>query len=88
MPLAAHYDAAYINVSKLRSRSRAHILLYKYEPKPQYNGPILNISQIIKFFMSSAAEAELTNLFFTTKDMVPLHQTLIEIKWSQGQSPI
>ena len=38
--------------------------------------------------MSSATEVEIDALFITTKYMVPLGHTLIEIKWPQGQSPI
>ena len=77
MRLEAHYDASYLNVSKERSRAGTHILLSEDKPKPRYNVPILNISQRIKFVMSSADEAELAALFITAKDMVPLRQTLI-----------
>ena len=38
--------------------------------------------------MSSAVEAELAAIFLTSKDMLPLHQTLVEMEWTQGQSPI
>ena len=38
--------------------------------------------------MSSAAEAELVALFMTTKEMVPLRRTLIEMGWPQPKSPI
>ena len=36
-------------------------------PVPAHNGPFLTITQIIKNFMSSAAEAELAGLFAITK---------------------
>ena len=88
MRLSTHSDAAYLNIYKACSRSGAHIFLSKEDTKPSYNGPILTISQIIKFIISSAAEAELAALFITAKDMVPLCQNLIEMKWPQGQSPI
>ena len=41
------------------------------------NGPILISVQIIKFIMSSAAEAELGALYITAKEMFPIRQTLI-----------
>ena len=88
MRLVAHYDAAYINFSKACSRAGAHIFLSKEDPKSRHNGPILTISQIVKFFMSSVAEAELAALFIISKYMVPLCQTLIEVKWPQGKPPI
>eukprot|EP00956_Cyclotella_meneghiniana_P023402 scaffold45578_cov41-Cyclotella_meneghiniana.AAC.1 len=59
MILAAHSDAAYLNVSKARSRAGAHIMLSEDIPVPAFNGPILTLAQIIKFVASSAAEAEL-----------------------------
>jgi hypothetical protein len=88
MILAAHADASYLNVSKARSRAGAHIMLSENDPIPKFNGPILTIAQIIKFVMSSAAEAELASLFITAKTMVPLRQTLIEMGWPQPPSPI
>ena len=86
MRLEAHSDAAYLNVSKACIRSGAHIFLSEEEPKSGYNGPILTIVQIIKFVMSSAAEAELAVLFITAKDMLSLHQTFNKMKFPQGHS--
>ena len=77
MRLAANYDAAYPNFSRERSRAGAHRFLSEDKPKQRYNGPTLTIAQIIKFVMSSAAEAELAALFITAKDMVPLPQNFI-----------
>ena len=88
MHLAAHYHAAKLNLSKARSRAGAHIFFSNDEPKPLYNVPILTIAQIIKFVMYSSAEAELAAIFITAKDMAPLRQTIIEMKWPQGQYPI
>jgi hypothetical protein len=42
----------------------------------------------MKFVMSSAAEAELSALYTTAKEMVPLRQTLIKMGWSQPGMPI
>ena len=77
MILASHEDAEYLNIIKARGWFGAHIMLIENDPVPRYNGPILTIAQIIKFYMSSAAEAELSGLFITAKDMVPIIQTLI-----------
>ena len=38
--------------------------------------------------MSSAAEAELAALFITSKELVPLRQTLVEMGWPQPKTPI
>jgi hypothetical protein len=72
MILAAHSNAAYLNVSKARSRAGAHIMLSEDIPIPAFNSPILTLSQIIKFVASSAAEAELAGLYVCAKEMVPL----------------
>ena len=75
--LAAHPDAGFNNESKARSRAGAHIFLSENAPTPEWNGAILTIAQIIKFLMSSAAEAELCALYITAKEMVAICQTLI-----------
>ena len=38
--------------------------------------------------MASAAEAEMAELYITAKNMVPLRNTLIEMGWTQPQTPI
>ena len=63
MVLAAHTNAGFHNESKGRSQAGAHIFLAEDEPFPRWNGAILTIVQIIKFVMTSAAEAELGALF-------------------------
>ncbi|KAL7501874.1 hypothetical protein ACHAXN_000047, partial [Cyclotella atomus] len=76
MIFAAHSDAAYLNASKARSQAGAHIMLFDNIPVPTFNGPVLIISQIIKFVASSAAEAELAGLYICAKEMVPLRNSL------------
>ena len=88
MVLSAHYDTAYLNVSKARNRAGAHIMLSEDVTVPKYNGPVLTIAQIIKCVISSAAEAELARLYICAKDIVPLLQQLIDMGWPQPRSPI
>jgi hypothetical protein len=88
MVLAAHLDAGFNNESKGRSRAGAHIFLSEDEPEPKWNGPILTIAQIIKFVMSSAAEAELGALYITAKELIPIRHTIIEMGWKQPITPI
>ena len=38
--------------------------------------------------MTLAAEAEMAALFITEKNMIPLHNALIEIGWTQPQTPV
>ena len=79
MILVGHSDASYINKSKARSLSEAHIILSEDKPVPKINGSVLTIAQMIKFVMSSAAEADMTGLNIAAKEMVPLRHTLIEM---------
>ena len=67
MILAAHSDAGFNNESKVRSRAIPHIYLSENDPMPKWSRDILTIAQIIKFVMSSAAEAEIGALYITAK---------------------
>ena len=86
--LVAHADAGFLNESRARIRAGAHIFLSENEPEPKLNGPVLPISKIIKTVMVLAAEAEMAALFITAKNMTPLRHTIIEMGWSQPQTPI
>ena len=88
MVLAAHSDASYLTEPNSRSRAGAHIYLTEDDPIPRQNGPVLTLSQIIKFVMASAAEAELAALYHTAREMVPLRNALDEMGWPQPRSPI
>ncbi len=67
MILCAYADAGFHNESKSHSQAGAHIFVSKNNPFPKHNGPVLLISQIMKFVMSSAAEAKLGTLYTTAK---------------------
>ena len=58
------------------------------EEIPINNGAVLNISQIIKAVMSSAAEAELGALFINAKTAVSMRRTLEELGHPQPRTPI
>ena len=88
MILAAHSDASYLTEVGSRSRAGAHIFLSENDPIPRHNMPILTISQIIKYVMASAAEAELAALYITARELIPLRNTLEEMGWPQPKTPI
>ncbi len=58
------------------------------EEIPINNGAVLNISQIIKTVMSSAAEAKLGALFINAKTAVSMQCTLEELEHPQLRTPI
>ena len=88
MVLAAHSDASYLTEPNARSRAGAHIFLTEDDPIPRQNGPVLTISQVIKYVMASAAEAELAALYNTAQEMIPLHNALTKMGWPQPKSPV
>ena len=88
MILAAHSDASYLNKRLSRSHAGSHMFLSENNPSPTFNGPVLIIATIIKFFISLAAESDLVALSITEKEMIPLPQTLIDMRWTQPPSPI
>ena len=63
MVLATHSDASYLSEPKARSRAGGHFFMSEDSEDPPNNGAVLNIAQIIKAVMSSAAEAELGAMF-------------------------
>jgi hypothetical protein len=58
------------------------------EDIPINNGAVLNISQIIRSVMSSAAEAKLRALFINAKTAVSMQRTLKEMGHPQMCTPI
>ena len=88
MVLAAHSDASFLTEPGSRSRAGAYIFLSENDPIPRPNGPVLSISQTIKFVMASAAEAELAASYITAREMIPLRNALEEMGWKQPKSPI
>jgi hypothetical protein len=88
MVLAVHSDASYLIEPNARSRAGGHFFLSKDVPQPPNNGAVLNIAQIIKAVMTSAAEAELGALFINAREAVPMRTTLAEMGHPQPKTPI
>ena len=96
MQLYIHSDSFYLSVSKARSRAGGIHYLSDPPPNPQdpdnytplLNGIIHVVCKILRNIMSSAAEAELGDIFLNAKEAVPIRTTLIEMKWPQHPTPI
>jgi hypothetical protein len=88
MVLAIHSDASYLSEPKARSRAGGHMFMSSNNDTPTNNGAVLNISQIIRAVMSSAAEAGLGALFTNAKTAVSMRHTLEEMGHPQPQTPI
>ena len=83
MILAGNSDASFNNETRALSRADDQFFLSENESIPRWNGPILTIAQIMKYIVSSAAEAEMTALFLRAKEMVTFRHTLTEMGWKQ-----
>ena len=88
MVLAAHSDASFLTEPNSRSQAGAHIFLMEDDPIPWQNGPVHTLSHIMKFVMAAAVEAELTALYHTAQEMIPLQNALDEMGWPQPQWPV
>jgi hypothetical protein len=88
MVLAIHSNTSYLSKPKARSRAGGHMFMAGKEEIPINNEAVLNISQILKTVMSSAAEAELAALFINAKAAVSMRQTLNELGHLQTQTPM
>ena len=88
MVLAVHSDASFLSKPKARSRAGGHMFMSANNDIPTNNGAVLNILQIIRAVMPSAAEAELGALFINAKTAVSMRHTLEELGHPQPQTPI
>ena len=88
MVLAVHSNASYLSEPKARSRAGGHMFMSANNNIPANNGAVLNILQIIRAVMSSAAEAELGALFINAKTAVSMRHTFEELVHTQPCTPI
>ncbi len=88
MVLVVHSDASYLSEPKARSQAGGHFFLSLDTENPINNGAVLNITQLIKAVMSSAAEAELGALYINAREAIPQCQTLAEMGHKQPPTPM
>ena len=88
MVLAVHSDASYLSEPKARSRAGGHFFMSNDTPNPPNNGAVLNLAQIIKAVMTSAAEAELGALYINSREAVPQRILLEEMGHPQPKTPM
>jgi hypothetical protein len=71
MVLAIQSDASYLSKPKARSQAGGHIFMSSDFNDPKTNGAVLNITQLIKSVMSSAAKAKLGALYVNACKAIP-----------------
>ena len=88
MVLVVHSNASYLSEHKAQSRAGGHFFMSSDTKDPANNGAVLNIAQLIKAVMSSAAEAELGALYINACKAVPQRQLLEEMGHPQPPTPM
>ena len=88
MVLNVYSDASYLTEPKARSRAGGHFFLSDNRNDPKDNGAVLNIAQIIKNVMSSAAEAEIGALFINSRQAIPVRTVPEEMGHVHPPKPI
>ena len=88
MVLNVHSDASYLIKPKVRSRAGGHYFISDNAPNPTDTGAVLNIAQVMKNVMSSAAEAKIGALFVNSRQAIQARTTLIEMSHKQPPTPI
>jgi hypothetical protein len=88
MRLTIHSNTLYLSEPKARSRAGGHIFMAGMEDILINTGAVLNVLQIIRAVMSSAAEAKLGALFINAKTAVSMQHTLKEMGHPQTCTPI
>ena len=96
MHLWAHSDASYLRETRGRSRAGGYAYLSlkpKYPLTPDssplpHNHAVHVVCKVIDAVISSAQEAETAARFVTARDLVPIRQTLEELGYSQGPTPL
>ena len=88
MVIVVHSDASYLSKPKACSQAGEHFCLLSDCDDPADNGAVLNLAQLIKAVMSSAAEAELGALYINAREAVPQRITLTEMGHKQPQTPM
>ena len=79
MALKVHSDASYLSAPKARSRAGGHLFKGKYSDASKaniHNGKLVYVVSIIKHVVSSAAEAEMGDLFINMKEEEVIRKTL------------
>ena len=79
MVLTVHSNASYLSKPNAQSQARGHFFMSTDTIHPPNNGDVLNITQIIKNVMSSAAKAELSALYIMARETIHIRNILAKL---------
>jgi hypothetical protein len=87
--LNIHSDASYLSVSNARSRLGGLFFLGNKSPEQEtLNGSILNVAEVIKNVVASAAKSEVGACFHNAQSGAPFRVTLTELGHAQPPTPL
>ena len=81
-------NASYLSKPQAQSHVGGYLSMLSYCPIPPCNGVVLNITQLIKLVMTSAAETESGALFINIHEAVLEWMTLRDVGHSQPWTPM
>ena len=91
MRLKAQTDASYLSEPKARSRAGAHFYLGNNDTSSDakmFNGPLLNLANLIKHGMASEVESDIVVLLANCKEAESPQTTLEEMGYKKGAMPV
>ena len=88
MVMAAHSDASYLSETKSRRRAGGNFFMASDIAVPENNGTVHTVAQIIKTVMSSAAEAEIGELYINCRKEIPARHLLEAMGHRQPPTPM
>ena len=88
MVLACHSNASYLSEPGARIHAGEKFLLSNDATMPANNNAVLNIAQIIKTVMTTAAETEIGAMFINAWEDVPQRMTPVEMGHPQPRIPM
>jgi hypothetical protein len=89
MILHVYSDASYLTEPEAHSCAGGHHYLGNLPGKPSLlNGPILNVSKVLKGVMLSASEVEIGALYLNAKKATVICTTLAEMGHAQPATPM
>ena len=88
MVLPVHSDALYLSEPMAQSHLGGHLFCSSNVDNPPDNGAILNISNILKAVMSSAAKAKIGALYINARETIPMQHVLEEMDHKQPPTPV
>jgi hypothetical protein len=88
MVLILHSDTSYLSEPKVRTCAGGHFFISTNTANLHDNGMVLNLAQLIRTVMSSAAKAKFCALYINARKAIPQQNTLKEMGHKHPPMPM